>query len=346
MASFKSLPPEIREIIYGYALAFETPLSHVNRMQPFVKKLTGVDGEIPVASCFLQRDPGVLSESTEESSLESDSERDTKLDSGSDSEPTSDHGGDVEINHDSECISRYGSGSDHEDERTRVNTAILTVDKRTYKEAIAVFYKINVIHFDFDLVHMTMTSPHGSDLSLATRVFTRAGTPLKSLEYLQVMHTDRAVAALSNMLPTLSEATLQVTTDSSFTALLQLFEYVRQCRLEAPRFNARFDGVGSVAADIHPRIHLALKYDKIVQHWRESANDPYPAQSCLLNSPSARTLKRMKEDGRLERHGRIMTLLQNVYNSYLLDDIFEDDEDSYEFWTVIEDWLVNADIDS
>ena len=37
------LAPETRTIIYEYVLSFDTPLKHVTKMQPFVKKLTGVE---------------------------------------------------------------------------------------------------------------------------------------------------------------------------------------------------------------------------------------------------------------------------------------------------------------
>jgi hypothetical protein len=44
------LAPELREKIYGYVLHFDdVPLRHATQLQPFVKKLTGVDGELPFA---------------------------------------------------------------------------------------------------------------------------------------------------------------------------------------------------------------------------------------------------------------------------------------------------------
>jgi hypothetical protein len=42
------LAPELREKIYGYLLDFDdVPLRHLAQLAPFVKKLTGVDGELP-----------------------------------------------------------------------------------------------------------------------------------------------------------------------------------------------------------------------------------------------------------------------------------------------------------
>jgi hypothetical protein len=44
------LAPELLEKIYGYVLDFDdVPLRHATQLQPFVKKLTGVDGELPFA---------------------------------------------------------------------------------------------------------------------------------------------------------------------------------------------------------------------------------------------------------------------------------------------------------
>jgi hypothetical protein len=37
------LAPETRTVIYEYVLSFDTPLKHVTKMQPFVKKLTGIE---------------------------------------------------------------------------------------------------------------------------------------------------------------------------------------------------------------------------------------------------------------------------------------------------------------
>lgn len=41
------LAPELREKIYGYVLDFDdVPLRHLTQLQPFVKKLTGIDDEL------------------------------------------------------------------------------------------------------------------------------------------------------------------------------------------------------------------------------------------------------------------------------------------------------------
>ena len=42
------LPSEIRKHIYEYVLDFDdVPLRHATQLKPFVKKLTGTDGELP-----------------------------------------------------------------------------------------------------------------------------------------------------------------------------------------------------------------------------------------------------------------------------------------------------------
>lgn len=41
--SLDKLAPETRAIIYEHVLSFDTPLKHVTKMQPFVKKLTGAE---------------------------------------------------------------------------------------------------------------------------------------------------------------------------------------------------------------------------------------------------------------------------------------------------------------
>lgn len=42
------LAPELRTKSYEYVLDFDRPLRHVNHLQPFVKRLTEADGELPV----------------------------------------------------------------------------------------------------------------------------------------------------------------------------------------------------------------------------------------------------------------------------------------------------------
>jgi len=51
----EKLPPELRTKIYEYVLYFDNaPLRHTKQLQPFVKKLTRIDGELP----FSYEDPG------------------------------------------------------------------------------------------------------------------------------------------------------------------------------------------------------------------------------------------------------------------------------------------------
>lgn len=50
IAFFDNLPPELRNKIYEYALDFEdTPLRHATQLQPFMRKLTGFDYDLPFA---------------------------------------------------------------------------------------------------------------------------------------------------------------------------------------------------------------------------------------------------------------------------------------------------------
>jgi hypothetical protein len=55
------LPAELRARIYGYALYFDNvPLRHITQLRPFVKKLTGVEGELPFSyENASERDPAL-----------------------------------------------------------------------------------------------------------------------------------------------------------------------------------------------------------------------------------------------------------------------------------------------
>lgn len=46
-AFLDKLPSELRKQVYEYILDFDIPLRHATQLQPFVKRLTGVDGELP-----------------------------------------------------------------------------------------------------------------------------------------------------------------------------------------------------------------------------------------------------------------------------------------------------------
>jgi hypothetical protein len=55
------LPAEVRAKIYEYALYFDdVPVRHITQLHPFVKKLTGVDGELPFSyENASERDPAL-----------------------------------------------------------------------------------------------------------------------------------------------------------------------------------------------------------------------------------------------------------------------------------------------
>lgn len=135
------LAPKTRVLIYEYVLSSETPVKHVKKMQPFLRKLTG----------------GKSTSGAESTDSEDEYEWE-----------------DVDLQ-----ISRAKPGpstdATSKPEPFRpVNTAILTASKLIYTEAIAVFYKRNTISVDPHFCDLAaLESPQATDLSLATHVITK-----------------------------------------------------------------------------------------------------------------------------------------------------------------------------
>ena len=197
------LAPETRTIIYEYVLSFDIPMKHATKMQPFVKKLTGV-------------------------------------------EPTS------------------RSQSAKPELRTitqssrSVNTSILTVSKLIYVESIAVFYARNTIHFDAQMCTFeSLTSPHATDLSLATHVIARIDDSTDSRVHMRVgKGLEVSTLTIPAIFPNLRTCNVYVSSDTDRNTLSTLIAVYHTIRGSDMFAKIRFDGVGSVSASFKWRPHV------------------------------------------------------------------------------------------
>lgn len=135
------LPAELHKQIYEDVLDFNNEqLQHVTQLQPFIKKLTGTDGRLPFG---IEYTPPIRS---------------------------------AAVFAGRPCKNPFTP-------RAPVTCAILCASKFIYIEAIRVFYEKNVIRVDLELFKLAeianVTSPTGSDLSLARCLVVTLNNPLE-----------------------------------------------------------------------------------------------------------------------------------------------------------------------
>jgi hypothetical protein len=173
------LAPETRTLIYEYILSFDTPVKHVtNLKKPFLGKLTGGKTNMKISDkhatnskAFLEEFTGGKSDPEDESaeaedeiaeaegeSAEADDQSDWKSIEGEDDSDLESTGGEPES-------SPSTQATGEPEPLHLVNTSILTASKLIYNEAIAVFYKSNIISIDAQfLVYDALESPQTTDL--------------------------------------------------------------------------------------------------------------------------------------------------------------------------------------
>ena len=149
-----------------------TTVKHATNLQPFLHRLTAKSNkEIHFKHTlnwrsFLQEVTGAKSNSeTENTGAENESDWES-IDGEDDSDTESTE---------AELESSPGTKAAGEPEPlSLVNTSILTASKLIYTEAIAVFYKSNIISIDAQFCpYEALESPKTTDLSLATQVVTK-----------------------------------------------------------------------------------------------------------------------------------------------------------------------------
>jgi hypothetical protein len=178
------------------------------------------------------------------------------------------------------------------DSFNRVNTSLLTTCKLIYKEAIAVFYKLNKITFDTAICKpRNLLALYTSDLSLVTQVTVES-----------VMKIDPAngrtdglgeVATFSAegfwlVFPKLKAVTVYVYTDAHPLAVSALFAITAKLSSTTGFEGVKFDGVGSAVAHPnwptlptqHTKFTLVVQCRKTVDRWA-NAREAYNADDVM-----------------------------------------------------------------
>lgn len=351
------LAPETRAIIYEYVLSFETPVKHATNLKPFLEKLTGGKTDMKISTkhvtnsrSFLGRftkgksDPEVESAEAEvesagaeNESAEEENKSDWESIEGEDDSDLQSTGAEPESSPSTEATG--------ESEPLRlVNTSILTANKLIYTEAIAVFYKTNIISIDAQfLVFEALESPQTTDLSLATQIVTRSDLTKmaqnsKNGEFGPIESNAIRVTmvAIPAIFPNMRSSKFFMYVDMKF-----LFHLAATMRAMPIISETCFDGVGSfMAYSSRSRdIKFVVQCKEMMERWA-APTDNIPLntlQPLLVTAGSLYRASRGNPQGIYAQYARNLfsaASQASVPQGYGLIDY-----DSYEFWTVIDQVL-------
>ena len=339
----EKLAPETRSIIYEYVLSFETPVKHATNLQPFLQKLTAKNNEgVPFkhatnSKASLERLTGGESDpETESAEVENESDG------------QSIHGEDDSEFGSTEAEPESGLGTQAAGEPEslrRVNTSILTASKLIYTEAIAVFYKSNIISIDADFcAYEALQSPRTTDLSLAMQVWTKIDLTEMSqnskegefgLAAFNAIHI--AMVAIPSICPSLRSSKYFMYVDSRF-----LFHLAAMMRSMPTFGEVSFDGVGSIAAcyNRNRKLKIVVQCRETMESWAAPIGDISPTTLFSLSVTTAASLYR---DSRGDPQGAHAQRAKNLFTPFSQAIVPKEygviDYDSYEFWTVVDQVL-------
>jgi len=278
------LAPETRAMIYKYVLSFDTPLKHITKMQPFVKKLTGSEVE--------SGPPHIT---------------------GSDTEAIT--------------------------ELQRVNTSILTASKPVYVEAVAVFYKLNTIHFDAQMCTFeSLVSPRATDLSLVTQVVVKIDDSVGPeigvrLGSAMAMST----ATIPAIVPNLRTCSAYISVDTEPYPSMILAILGSSLRHVDSFSKVYFNGVGSVHVVLKdsPCVELVLQSRCTIDRW--ASPGPIPTGGLTLTNVSATSLYQASRGDPQNVYMQHAKYVFNIFK-YLLGPLGTEklDLDGYDFWTCVD----------
>ena len=201
----------------------------------------------------------------------------------------------------------------------RVNTSILTANKLIYLEAIVVFYKHNMIHFDAQMFQFKdLVSPRATDLSLAKHVIVKiddsvdpkASRKIRSA----VKMSDTTIPAIFPSMRTCS-VYVSVDTDSDPSTLLVSL----CCSLRGnDMFNeAYFNGVGSVHAVMRdtPCLELVMQSRWTMDRWANL--ESVPLGSLTIETVSATSLHQASRAHRQNIFGQYAKFVFCIFKTVL-----------------------------
>jgi hypothetical protein len=310
------LAPETRILIYGHVLSFETPVKHAANLQPFLQKLTGAKSNSAVES------------------VEEESEFNWESIDGED---------ELEVQN-TEAEPELSSSTKVRDTKERlclVDTSILTTSKLVYTDAIAIIYKINIINADALLYNYGIfISLQATDLSLATRIVANLDTmhdrdPTKVDKAFGPV-TRRAifiVTGLPAIFPQLRSSTLCINVNARH--LICVAELIRAwpgCSMVC------FDGVGSLATSWSslPNLKFTVHCRATMQRWADQTGDITSTFFTPVDVSANVLYRALQADPECSRARFARSFFDRIHATVLPEDYGAIDEDSHEFWTVID----------
>ena len=194
---------------------------------------------------------------------------------------------------DSETETASGAESSYtEDSLQRVNTSILTTSKLIYTEAIAAFYKSNVV-----TVHSRICTPGhvttilAADLALATKVVVKLMFDLEAEKHVGVGlsgSTNLLLEGFPQMFPKLNAGSVCIYTDFGPAPVVVLFAAAHAMRLSGTFHTVQFEGVGLVAAypKDQSKLRLVVQSQTAIDNWKTHGT----FDSLMTSNMSARDL--------------------------------------------------------
>jgi len=226
-----------------------------------------------------------------------------------------------------------------------VNTSILTASKLIYTEAIAVFYKRNIISIQARLCdYRDLESPLATDLSLATQTVTKIDMLLghivsKTPESIGPFLTDAilvAIADLPAVFPNSRSSDVYLYVDSNI-----IFHIAAMIRSLPGCRTLSFDEVGSMVASFHhnPYLRFIVQCKEIMKRWA-TKTEHLSTRTLLSTRLSANSLylaSRADPEGIFAMHAH--KLFARTHMHILPDNYGAIEQDGHEFWTLIDTCL-------
>jgi hypothetical protein len=230
-----------------------------------------------------------------------------------------------------------------EDSRQRVDTALLSASRLIFKEAIVVFYENNTIYLDADDCDVaSIKSPQATDLSLATQVSMKLSIYDKNDKSLSGYHNgmDFVQEGFPTVFPKLRTATIVISTDNLSKPVQVLFGLAADLHDSSAYSDAVFEGAGLVSAHSmrKPHLKIVVQCKAIVERWAAWASEGRDLIWSPYSSPFdlyARSAYPPSQDGRVNPSA--IKIFSRTCGLFLPDDYPEVAEDSFEFWTIVDE---------
>lgn len=230
--------------------------------------------------------------------------------------------------------------SDVDDSLQPVNTSLLTTSKLIYKEAVAAFYKNNLIYFNAAICQSeNITFPLATDLSLATQVYAEV-----NLEWDQAAEGDEgfhralkgaldiASHGIPAIFPNLWVGAVYLYTDS----VAHFLATVRLVRRTNIGDQLDYDGVGS-ATFVIGGLMVMLQSRDAIKRWKNPSEPTLRGPIDISGLWDYISAGRLHRESRADPQNEFAQLAQLLFNSYNTRSSDKSPEhDGYEYWTIVD----------